>query len=191
MSRRAKILTIYVPNDGAVPVALATSEQQRANGTWELLDPVPLQDAGSEWSGFAATWGAAQQSQIAALTAERGTARAALEPLRAERDTLAARVAELESQLSPTDPQGFPVLTRFQIRFGLLQLGKTDADVESFIANVLPEGEARDEALLRWREATTYYRHNPPQLVDTLGTVLLGVTTAELDSLWRQWGTIQ
>lgn len=91
----------------------------------------------------------------------------------------AAVGADLPAEPQPEPISGPAVLTRRQLRLGLLGLGITSAQVEAVIADLDEPG--RSVALIEWQDATTYERAHP--LVEQIGTAL-GLTVAQLDAAW-------
>ncbi|MGV2982028.1 hypothetical protein ACERNI_17810 [Camelimonas sp. ID_303_24] len=73
-----------------------------------------------------------------------------------------------------------PVLTRRQLRLGLLASGITTAQVEAVIA-ATPNEIARETAQIEWAGASTYERSHP--LVDQIGDAL-GLTPEQIDEMW-------
>jgi hypothetical protein len=57
------------------------------------------------------------------------------------------------------NPTYYPILSRRQLRLGLLKLGVTTTQVDSVISN-FPEPE-RSVALIEWQDATGYQRNHP------------------------------
>lgn len=75
---------------------------------------------------------------------------------------------------------GFPVLTRKQLRNGLLSIGVTSADVEAQIATIADPLE-REAALIDWQDTNDYERDNP--LINQIGAAL-GLPPEQIDALW-------
>jgi hypothetical protein len=139
-------------------------------------DPTPLAETTDPaFTAFAAQFAAAAVTQRDALAAECATLR--------------QRVAELEVQLGQQPaPGGEVVLSAIQLRSGLLSFGVTSQQVDALIRQAVPRDQVAD-ALLRWEYATVFVRSHP--LIDPIGVALLGVDTAQLDTLWQQWSSIQ
>ena len=81
---------------------------------------------------------------------------------------------------STTVTAGFPVLTRKQLRNGLLLIGVNSADVEAQIAAITDPLE-REAALIDWQDTQAYQRTNP--LVNQIGAAM-GLPEAQIDALW-------
>lgn len=136
---------------------------------WYPNDPVSLDNAGPEAAAWQALYGATQAAQIAALTAERDAAIAALQPLQSEIDRLTALIPP------PDDPNGVPsVITCVQGRLALLQAGLLDA-VESSIKS------ATREVQIFWEFATEWHRSNA--VLISLCTTL-GLSESQVDDLF-------
>lgn len=80
---------------------------------------------------------------------------------------------------------GFPVLTRKQLRNGLLSIGVTSADVEAQIA-AIPDPLEREAALIDWQDTQAYERTNP--LVNRIGAAM-GLPEEQIDALWM-WAAV-
>ena len=80
------------------------------------------------------------------------------------------------------EPQtpALPVLTRRQLRLGLLANGITTAQVEAVIA-AIPDEIDRETAQIEWADASQYERTHP--LVDQIG-VAMSLTPAQIDNMW-------
>jgi len=77
-------------------------------------------------------------------------------------------------------PPPTPVLTRRQLRLGLLANGITTAQVEAVIA-AIPDEIDRETAQIEWADATAYERGHP--LVDQIGDAI-GLTPEQIDTMW-------
>lgn len=80
--------------------------------------------------------------------------------------------AEPEQDLTP--------ITRRQLRLTLVRNGFALDDVAALI-EAMPDGLARDEALIEWADATTFDRHHPTLILIGGG---LGLTAEQIDTLW-------
>ena len=88
-------------------------------------------------------------------------------------------------------PQAAPppalAITARQLRFALLGLGLTGAQVDAQIAAMPGTDTAREAARIEWEYATTYERNHP--LVTMLGAAL-GLTKTQIDAAWMEAATL-
>lgn len=155
-----------------------TAAQCRTETNGRLDDPVSIAVSGPEWSAFVADFGAAQQVQIDALTAERDEAVAALETQRA---TMQAEIDRLTALIPPqVDPNAVPAtITRTQARLVLHRAG--------LLENVLKVIEAGGVEAQIWYEAAEWNRSSP---VLAGMAQALGFTDEQVDNLFRAAGAI-
>lgn len=79
-----------------------------------------------------------------------------------------------------------PVLTRRQLRLGLLSNGITTAQVEAVIA-AIPDEITRETAQIEWADASAYERSHP--LVDQIGAAM-GLAPEQIDAMWIEAAAI-
>jgi hypothetical protein len=72
------------------------------------------------------------------------------------------------------------VLSKVQVRLGLLSAGVSPADVDSIIEQI-PDPTEKLQAKIYWNDSVTYRRTHP--LVNTIGFAL-GLTTEQIDQMW-------
>lgn len=77
-------------------------------------------------------------------------------------------------------PPSTPVLTRRQLRLGLLANGITTAQVEVVIG-AIPAEIDREMAQIEWADASQYERTHP--LVDQIGAAM-SLTPEQIDAMW-------
>jgi hypothetical protein len=90
----------------------------------------------------------------------------------------AAKRAEIEAA---TRAASFKDLPRPSFVFMMNKMGMTEADVEALIGQ-MPEGDARDLALIVFKNQQTFKRDNG--LLNTL-TAAAGLTSEQVDTAWR------
>lgn len=86
-----------------------------------------------------------------------------------------APYVEPPAPLSPT-----PILTRRQLRLGLLANGITTAQVEA-VSAAMPTEVDREMAQIEWADASQYERAHP--LVDQIGAAM-SLTPEQIDAMW-------
>jgi hypothetical protein len=101
-----------------------------------------------------------------------------LQPGYAE-EFLADDDAEVVAYLNPPPP--FRDIPRPSFLFMMSKMGVTEAQVEGLIGQ-MPEGDARDLALIVFKNQQTFKRDN--SLLNTL-TAAAGLTSEQVDTAWR------
>jgi hypothetical protein len=87
--------------------------------------------------------------------------------------------AEVVAYLTPPAP--FRDIPRPSFLFMMSKMGITEAQVEGLIGQ-MPEGDARDLALIVFKNQQTFKRDN--SLLNTL-TAAAGLTSEQVDTAWR------
>ncbi|ATB03626.1 hypothetical protein VP03_12340 [Sinorhizobium meliloti] len=83
-------------------------------------------------------------------------------------------------EIPPTPSLHMPALTARQFRLGLVNNGLTPAQVTATI-EAMPNGSAKETALIEWEYATTFNREHP--LIATVGAAL-GLSDEQIDAMW-------
>lgn len=83
-------------------------------------------------------------------------------------------------QIPPTPSLHMPALTARQFRLGLVNNGLTPAQVTATI-EAMPNGFAKETALIEWEYATTFDRMHP--LIASVGASL-GLADEQIDTMW-------
>lgn len=96
-----------------------------------------------------------------------------------ERDMTPEEEAEFLATLPAPVPL-LPMLSARQLRLGLLALGVTGVQVEAAL-QAIPDGTAREAALIEWRHSTSYDRDHP--LIADVGAAL-GLAEHDIDAAW-------
>ncbi len=73
-----------------------------------------------------------------------------------------------------------PPLTRRRLRLGLLSIGIRSPDIEAVIA-AIPDAEAREWAMVEWKDASEYERDHP-LIADAMAA--LDLPAEQVDTLW-------
>ncbi len=87
-----------------------------------------------------------------------------------------------EVSADESDLDGFPELTRRQIRLALLALGVTATMVDAVISQI-PDAGQREAAMIYWQDTDKYSRKHP--LVVQIAAAL-SISESQLDTSWNQ-----
>jgi len=151
------------------------------------LQTLEITDSGREFENLVpldpALLGEYAEQFSLGLIAERDSLAAQVTVLTTEKETLQARVAELEAELaSGVDENGVPtVITPLQGRIALKRANLLDA-VEPAIV------QANGETQIWWEYSTLWHRTHP--VLNALGTSL-GLSSEQIDDLFRVAGAIE